>query len=326
MLRTFGPGCSPKPIDARQAGPPELANAVWIDLLEPTREEEALAEKIIGTNIPTRAEMLEIEPSSRLYEKDGVTFMTMSVIYGVKDCEPATDPVSFILTDTHLVTVRYIDPTPFLVFADHAYADQALTQDALTVLMRLIDAIVDRLADELEEAGRELETISMRIFDRAPRDRRGNPERRYEALMIRIGKVQRLLARLRESSVSTSRMLGFLASLDLMASRDSERRHVRSLVNDARALDDHSDFLAENLNFLLDASLGMIALEQNFVMKVFSIVAVVLMPPTLIAGIYGMNFKHMPELPHVWGYPWALGLMLLSAILPFWFARRRGWL
>ena len=325
MLRTFGPGCSPKPIDAREAVP-DVANAVWIDLLEPTREEEALAENIIGTNIPTRAEMLEIEPSSRLYEKDGVTFMTMSVIYGIKDCEPATDPVSFILTDTHLVTVRYIDPAPFLVFADHAYADHALTQDALTVLMRLLDAIVDRLADELEEAGRELETISMRIFDRAPRDRRRNPERRYEALMIRIGKVQRLLARLRESSVSTSRMLGFLGSLDLMAGRDSERRHVRSLVNDARALDDHSDFLAENLNFLLDASLGMIALEQNFVMKVFSIVAVVLMPPTLIAGIYGMNFKHMPELPHVWGYPWALGLMLVSAILPFWFARRRGWL
>jgi len=290
------------------------------------KEEEALAEKIIGGNIPTREEMMEIEPSSRLYETDGVTFMTMSVIYGIKDGKPATDPISFMLTDTHLVTVRYIDPTPFIVFSDHAYADSELTNDALTVLVRLLDAIVDRLADELEEAGRELEKISTQIFDRGPRQGTHNPERRYEALMIRIGRVQRLLSRLRESSVSTSRMLGFLGSLDLMGDRDSERRHVRSLVADARALDDHSDFLAENLNFLLDASLGMIALEQNFVMKVFSIVAVVLMPPTLIAGIYGMNFDHMPELKWLLGYPFALGLILVSAVLPFWFARRRGWL
>jgi magnesium transporter len=168
MLRLFGPGCSPKPIDARHAGP-DAAKAVWIDLLEPTREEESLAEKIIGTNIPTRAEMMEIEPSSRLYEKDGVIFMTMSVIYGVKDGRPATDPISFMLTATHLVTVRYINPTPFIAFADHAHADSELTQDALTVLVRLLDAIVDRLADELEEAGRELETISTQVFDRGPR-------------------------------------------------------------------------------------------------------------------------------------------------------------
>jgi magnesium transporter len=326
MLRVFGPGCPSKPIDAREAlGSAD--KAVWVDLLEPTKNEEAFAETLIGTNIPTREEMLEIEPSSRLYEKDGVVFMTMSVIFGISDNKPGTDPISFILTDNHLVTVRYIDPKPFVAFADHAYADDELTQDPLTVLTRLLDTVVDRLADELEEAGRELETISTQIFDRgSARSKRRNPERRYEALMIRIGKVQRLLSRLRESSVSTSRMLSFLGSLDLMGSRDSERRHVRSLFADARALDDQSDFLAENLNFLLDASLGMIALEQNFVMKVFSIFAVVFMPPTLIAGIYGMNFDHMPELKWLLGYPFALGVILLSAVLPYMIARRRGWL
>ena len=323
MLRVFGPGCPPKPIDAREAlGCAD--RAVWVDLLEPTKDEEAFAERLIGTNIPTREEMLEIEPSSRLYEKDDVVFMTMSVIFGIRDGTPATDPISFILTGKHLVTVRYIDPKPFLAFADHAYADEALTEDPLIVLTRLLDTVVDRLADELEEAGRELETISTQIFDRG--GRRRNPERRYEALMIRIGKVQRLLSRLRESSVSTSRMLSFLGSLDLMGGRDSERRHVRSLFADARALDDQSDFLAENLNFLLDASLGMIALEQNFVMKVFSVFAVVFMPPTLIAGIYGMNFDHMPELKWLLGYPFALGVILLSAVLPYLIARRRGWL
>ena len=121
-------------------------------------------------------------------------------------------------------------------------------------------------------------------------------------------------------------MLGFLAACDLMMEHDSQSRHLESLIADARALDDHSDFLAENLNFLLDASLGMITLEQNFVMKVFSVVAVVLMPPTLIAGIYGMNFKHMPELDWSWGYAWALGLMVVSAIVMYVVLRVRGWL
>ncbi|RIX26792.1 magnesium transporter CorA family protein [Sphingomonas edaphi] len=325
MLRLFGPGCSPKPIDAGDVAS-GLQHAVWVDLLEPTKAEEAVAEKIIGTNIPTREEMLEIEPSSRLYEKDGVFFMTMSVVFGIKDGEPATDPVTFMLTKSHLVTVRYIDPTPFVVFAEHAYAEAEDITDALGVLVRLLDAIVDRIADELEEAGRDIATISRQVFERHSNKRRRNPELRYEALMIRIGEMQRLLARLRESSVSTSRTLGYLGSLDIMGDRDSARRHVKSLLGDTRALDDHSDFLAENLNFLLDASLGMINLEQNFVMKIFSVVAVVLMPPTLIAGIYGMNFEHMPELKWVFGYPMSLALILASAILPYWWARRKGWL
>lgn len=325
MLRLFGPGCTASPVDARNAIA-GAEKAVWIDLLEPTREEEAVAEKLIGTNIPTRAEMQEIEPSSRLYEKDGAVFMTMSVLYGIDDGQPSTDPVSFILTDRHLVTVRYIEPRPVVAFIGHAHIEEELTQSPLTVLIRLLDAIIDRLADELENAGRELEAISNRIFERRTRERRRKPERRYEAIMLRIGAVQRLLARLRESSVSGSRMLGFLAACDSVNRHESQLRHIQSLIADARALDDHSDFLAENLNFLLDASLGMIALEQNLVMKIFSVVAVVLMPPTLLAGIYGMNFKHMPELQWLYGYPWAILLMLASAILPYLWARRKGWL
>jgi magnesium transporter len=325
MLRLFGPGCPPSPIADGEAAS-GIEQAVWLDLLDPTREEEALAEKLIGTNVPTREEMQEIEPSSRLYEKDGVAFMTMSVLYGIDQGRPSTDPISFLLTDKHLVTVRYIDPKPFIIFSGHALADEALTSDPVTVLIRLLDAIVDRLADELESAGRELEAISNHIFERRSRRERRNPELRYEALMLRIGEVQRLLSRARESSVSTSRMLGFLDATERMRGQTSHSRHLHSMIADARALDDHSDFLAENLNFLLDASMGMISLEQNFVMKIFSVVAVVLMPPTLIAGIYGMNFRHMPELSWAGGYPWSVALMLASAILPYWFARRRGWL
>lgn len=325
MLRLFGPGCPATPVDAADAGV-DLSRAVWIDLLKPTKEEERLVEQLIGTNVPTREEMQEIEPSSRLYERNGAVFMTMSVLYGVHGRKPSTDPISFILTDRHLVTVRYVDPAPFIAFADHCLADESVVKDPLLVLTRLLEAIVDRLADEFEEAGRELEAISSHIFERKTRRERRNPELHYEALMLRIGVAGRLIARARESSVSNGRMMSFLAAIERVQQQPAELRHLQSITEDLRALDDHSNFLAENLNFLLDASLGMITLEQNLVMKIFSVVAVVLMPPTLIAGVYGMNFEHMPELRWLFGYPFAIGLMLAFSIIPYWVARRRGWL
>lgn len=324
MLRLYGQDCPLGPVDAGDHDVP-LRGAVWIDLCEPTRKEEELVERLIGTNVPTREEMLEIEPSSRLFETNGAVFMTMSVLYGVHGSRPATDPISFILNDNKLITVRYVDPAPFIAFAEHCQVDKELVKDGLTVLTRLLEAIVDRLADEFEDGGRELEAISGHIFERKTRQRR-NSERQYEALMLRIGAVGRLINRARESSVSTSRMLSFLAALERVESQPNEQRHLQSIAEDLRALDDHSNFLAENLNFLLDASLGMITLEQNRVMKIFSVVAVVLMPPTLIAGIYGMNFKHMPELDWALGYPAALILILASAVIPYWLARRGGWL
>jgi magnesium transporter len=325
MLRLFGPDCSPQPVDsAHVSALPETA--VWIDLLEPTPEEERLAEKLVGTNIPTRAELSEIEPSSRLYQTRKGTFMTMSVLFGVTDGQPASDPVGFILTDRHIVSIRYIDPKPFIIFADHVYAEPDIAANPRTLLVRLLDAIIDRLADEFEAAGQEGESISRHIFEHHAHRSERRPELRLEALLMRIGKAQMLLAKLRETSVSATRLLTFLQSSDAMAQDDSPRRHVESLVADADALNDHSNFLGDNLTFLLDATLGLISLEQNNVMKIFSVFAVVFMPPTLIAGVYGMNFEHMPELKWLLGYPFAMALILASAVLPYWFARRRGWL
>ena len=201
-----------------------------------------------------------------------------------------------------------------------------LAQDSVSILVRLLDAIVDRLADELEATARDAESLSSRVFEHRSRTRADRKtELRLEALLLRIGQVQRLLAELRESALSTSRMLGFLSTSKLC--RESEQfAAVESLADDTRALLDHNDFLSGNLSFLLNASLGLITLEQNFVMKVFSVFAVVLMPPTLIAGIYGMNFEHMPELKWLVGYPMALGLIRVSAVVPYWLARRSGWL
>jgi magnesium transporter len=324
MLRVFGPDCPVPPIDpATVQALPE--RAIWVDLLKPTKEEEKLAEKLVGTNIPTREELAEIEPSSRLYQRNGTAFMTMSVLWGIDEGQPASDPIGFILTDKHLVTIRYVDPRPFVIFADHFYAEPELAPDSHTLFIRLLDAVVDRLADEFEIAGKDIDVISHQIFQR--HTHRGTaPELRLEALLMRIGKAQQLLARLRETSVSSTRLLTFLETTDAMAADEANRRHVRSLVSDAQALNDHSNFLGDNLTFLLDASLGLISLEQNDVMKVFSVFAVVFMPPTLIAGIYGMNFEHMPELKWLYGYPMSIVMILASAIIPYWYARRKGWL
>ena len=326
MLRLFGPDCSPAPVEVGTIDKIPK-DAYWIDLLEPTKQEEALAEQAIGQNIPTQDELAEIEPSSRLYVRRGALFMTASVLHGVTEKRPNSNPIGFILTDTQLVTVRYIDPKPLIVFADHLYGEPELASDALTILVRLLDALIDRLADELEAAGKEIELISGHIFEQ--RARRGSERRRsemrLEALLLRIGAVQQLLAEIRESTVSTSRMLNFLAASSRLKASD-HAGHVASLQEDVRALLDHSTVLADNLTFLLDASLGMIALEQNLVMKILSVFAVVFMPPTLVAGIYGMNFEHMPELNWLYGYPMAIGLIIAGAIIPYLIARRSGWL
>ena len=325
MLRLFGPDCSPGPIEAENCTSlPEAA--VWVDLLDPTKAEEALAEKFVGVNIPTRAELAEIEPSSRLYQRRGAAVMTMSVLFGVSDGKPDSDAIGFILTDKHLVTVRYTDPKPFVIFAEHLYSDPTMASDAATVLVRLLDAIIDRLADEFEDAGRGIEAISHQIFSHHNHRGRRSPELRLEAMLMRIGKSQQLLAKLRETSVSASRLLTFLSSIDAIEINSPQHRHVDSLVADTNALNDHSNFLGDNLTFLLDASLGLINLEQNNVMKLFSIFAVVFMPPTLVAGVYGMNFVHMPELKWLFGYPFALTLIAASAIIPMWWARRNRWL
>jgi magnesium transporter len=325
MLRTYGPGCDGSIVDAGESKIPD--DATWVDLEEPTAEEEALVERCIHLDVPTETEMAEIEPSSRLYERNGALYMTVSVLIGVEDGQPTTTPISFVLTDNRLVTVRYATPKPVRAFSEHARRDPDLVRDAPTALVRMLDSLIDRLADELETVSRDMEQLSSQIFHRDMDDRR-IPAARLTALLTRIGRTQTLLNRIRLSSVSTLRMLSFLSG----ASRFHEggtsdmRHHIASMSTDATSLSDHATFLSDSVTFLLDASLGLISIEQNAAMKLFSWAALVFLPPTLIAGIYGMNFKHMPELEWLGGYPFALALMLASAVLPVLYLRRRGWI
>ena len=324
MLRAYGPDCDGSIVDAAHQRIPK--DATWIDLEEPTEAEEKLVERCLGLNVPTREELVEIEPSSRLFERNGALYMTMSVLFGVEEGHPTSEPMGFVLSGNRLVTVRYVTSKPLRAFIAHVRQEPELAKDAMTVLYRLLDAIIDRLADELEELGSEIEKISHHIFEERSGNRRV-PTARLTALLTRIGRKQSLLARVRETAVSTSRLITFLSGSTRLAKEAPEHReHVASLAADTSSLIDHSAFLANNLTFLMDASLGLISIEQNAAMKLFSWAALIFLPPTLIAGIYGMNFEHMPELEWLYGYPAALTLILISAVLPLWILKRRGWI
>jgi magnesium transporter len=325
MLRTFGPSCDGSLLDSSNGT--IAPTATWIDLEEPTEAEEKAVEEALGIAVPTRADLSEIEPSSRLYENDGALYLTLSTLRGVEEGEPKTEPLGFVLTHDRLVTIRYASPKPVRAFISHVLRDPDLARDAPTVLVRLLDAIVDRLADELEVVGSEIEALSQRVFAPDVSERR-IPAAQLTRLLTQLGRAQSLLARIRETAVSALRLLSFLSGSARIQAADSgfAREHLGSLQTDASALIDHSAFLSNNLQFLLDAGLGLISVEQNAAMKLFSWAALIFLPPTLIAGVFGMNFRHMPELDWRLGYPMALALMVASAVLPMWYLKRRGWI
>lgn len=304
----------------------EAPAAVWVDLYSPSREEIAAAEAWLGLEIPTREEMEEIEISSRLYVEDGAYFMTASLISRTEAEEPVMAPATFVLSGRRLLTVRYSEPQPFVTFIQRAEKAAVGCTGGDTVLIALLEAIVDRLADILERASRDVETISRSIFQ--PHGTKASERGRdFQKLLSSIGRKEALVSNIRDSLMTLQRLSGFLAAAgtQVRMGKDSRTR-VKTLTRDVISLADHSAFLSQKINFLLDATLGMINIEQNAIIKIFSVAAVVFLPPTLVASIYGMNFEHMPEVHWQLGYPLALLLMVASAILPFWYFRRRGWL
>jgi magnesium transporter len=270
-------------------------NAVWIDLLNPTMEEDRAVERLAGIAVPTREDMQEIEISSRLYIENGARYMTATLMCQSDTDMPKTTPVTFILAGHRLVTVRYDEPKPFAL-VEHKLARSCMPGiSGEMVLMELLDAVIDRCADILERAGAEVDQVSHDIFE--PESERHGQAKRYSQILIAIGRKGDLTSKVRESLVSIGRVVTFLSAVveGVKWSKDM-REQLKTMQRDVVSLTDHSSYLSNKITFTLDAMLGVVNLEQNNIIKLFSVVAVVLMPPTLIASIYGMNFKMMPEL------------------------------
>jgi magnesium transporter len=299
---------------------------VWADLLAPSKAEEALIEAWVGVGIPTREEMEEIEISSRLYVENGALFMTATLPAQTDSDDPLMSPVTFALAGNRLITVRYHEPRAFETFPMRSEKVATGCTDGQTILMGLLEAIVDRLADVLERAGRDIDALSQDIFQSAE-TKASKRDRNFQRVLQTIGRKEGLASDIRDSLMTLQRLSGFLGNAFVQDKNSKDlRARVKVLTRDVMSLTDHVSFLSQKITFLLDATLGMINIEQNGIIKIFSVAAVVFLPPTLVASIYGMNFDVMPELNWAFGYPLALGLMVISAVLPFWYFKRRGWL
>ncbi|HEY9361411.1 MAG TPA: magnesium transporter CorA family protein [Xanthobacteraceae bacterium] len=300
-------------------------NAIWFDLVNPNLEEDKVVERQVGISIPTREEMQEIEVTSRLYSENGASYMTATLMCQSDTLTPKTTPVTFILSGHRLITVRYDEPRPFMIVGNKLarICPPAVTGEA--VLMDLLDAVIDRAADILERVGSEVDQISHDIFESEAEG--ADRTRSYNEILKAIGKKGDLASKVRESLVSIGRLLLYLANeADSMRWAKEARAQLRGMQRDVHSLSDHAAYLSNKIQFLLDAMLGVVTIEQNNVIKIFSVAAVALMPPTLIASIYGMNFRHMPELDWQLGYPIAIVLMLLASALPYFFFRWKKWL
>lgn len=301
-----------------------IKNIVWIDVLSPTQEEEAFLEIALGFSLPTRADMIEIELSSRLYSENGVYFMTATMIaHSDSDtAEPVLDPVTFVIWKHQLITIRYIEPQSFRLFNIQTEKLTAIHRDPPMLLIGLLDVTVDRLADILELVGHRLDTYSRTIFNKKQKTTKHD----YHQLMQQMGSIGDLNTKARESLVTFRRLLTFFSgTLDPKLERE-KLAHLTSITTDITALSDHASFLSTKINFLLDATLGMVNIDQNNVIKILSVAAVIFLPPTLIASIYGMNFHNMPELSWKYGYLFTMGLMFLATWVPYRYFKRRKWL
>lgn len=301
----------------------EAESVVWWDLINPDREEETGLEKHLGLELPTRDEMQEIEISSRLYSEDGGHFMTALIPSHTDADDAVIQPITFILVDHRLVTIRYTEPRAFTTFPQRAEKTGLGLTSGETILLGLLEAVVDRLADILERAGRDIDAISRSVFGQKGAETRKDAN--YKATLEEIGRKGDLTSNIRDSLATLERVLAFLGP-KMNTAKKEVRDQLKALVSDVRSLTDHSGFMAQKITFLLDATLGLINIEQNAIIKIFSVAAVVFLPPTLVASLYGMNFELMPELKWTFGYPFAIGLMILSAVLPYFYFKRRGWL
>lgn len=304
-----------------------LDDALWIDLDSPTEAEEDAVEAALGIDIPTREDMQEIEVSSRIYRERGALFLTAQVLASHDQRDTEIGPVTFVVLPKRLVTVHYHHPGSMRYFGDWASRHDTMLASGLAVLLELLEAVVDRLADILEGEARKHDALSKAIFAAH------RPSGKAETLPVvlqRIGRAEDLNAKVRESLGTLVRMVGYLVASPGTAEGPCvtalERTAANVLLEDIRSLREVAGVQSEKVRFLLDATLGVINIRQSDVIKIFSVVAFVFLPPTLIASIYGMNFKYMPELEWPWGYPMAVGMMVVSALVPYLLFRWKKWL
>ncbi|WP_439816159.1 magnesium transporter CorA family protein [Zavarzinia sp. CC-PAN008] len=301
--------------------------AVWIDLLQPTQAEEEAIEHAFQVDLPTRAKMQEIEMSSRLYQVDRIRYMAANVMSRADQPQAESEVIAFVLVPGVLITLRYSDPAAFTLFSARALRQRELCATAEVALAGLLEAIVDRAADVLEIQSSDLDRVSRAVFSRrATEARQGYQTVDLEDVLLRLGQIDDHTTKVQESIASLSRLLTFMGQAIVIETKKDYRARIKTLTRDAQSIGEHAKSLTDKSQFLLDATLGLINIQQTKIIKIFSVASTVFPAPTLIASIYGMNFQHMPELDWRFGYPLVILMMITSAVLPYLYFKRKGWL
>ncbi len=300
-------------------------DALWVDLIDPVHGEDRLVERHLNIEIPTREEMADIEPSEILYRENNARYMTARVLCSSDTENPKLIDVSFILTERTLVTVRYGEPRSFSMFTARSGKPGGCRHQPEAVLDGLIETIIDRAAEILGTIGTHIDRLSQTIFENEKKGKRRTAS--FRAALKSIGRKADVISKVRESMVSVERLLLFLsASMPRPQKTRGYQAEWRTTLRDVQSIEEHATFLSSKVQFLLDATLGLVSIEQNDVIKIFSVMSVIFLPPTLVSSLYGMNFRLMPELNWEYGYLWAIGLMILAAVVPYVFFRWKRWL
>ncbi|MBP6985704.1 MAG: magnesium transporter CorA family protein [Alphaproteobacteria bacterium] len=293
----------------------------WVDLFHPTSEEESFIESWLGVNIPTHDKMHEIEQSSRLYQHDQTLFMTLTMLTHADTPQPESHDVSFVIHNNILITTRYVNTQPFDL-SSHENISKDTYKNGSALLTWMLDKIIDHLADTLESIAKQVEETGRQIFD--TQDNSSTSPIKFRKVISSIGLHQNLLSITQEGLFSATRLLSFISEMPLFK-EPLEKKAVHSMMRDLPPLIEHATFLSNKINFLLDATLGMINIEQNTIIKIVSLATVVFLPPTLVASVYGMNFHSIPELQWEHGYPFAIILMVLAGFLPYAYFKFKKW-
>ena len=300
---------------------------VWIDLWEPTVEEAAFVQRTTSLHVPSREELSEIETSSRLRTDKGVLYLSMPAVYR-QDGVPVTTPLGFVLSAEHLITIRFAPLPAFETFKGEIREPDNVHPSSAGAFAGLLETAVDRMADVLEQVGGELDAISHNVFRRRDKTDKQQPARAENDLretMRAIGRAGDLISKIRDSLTGIGRIAPYTLGHCVSWMPHEVRTTLETLKADVTSLNDHDSYLSGKVQFLLDATLGLINIEQNNIIKVLTVASVIGIPPTLVASWYGMNFKTIPELDWAYGYPYVIALGLLSAILPVIIFRVKGW-
>ena len=308
---------------ASAAAPERLHEAVWIDLLAPTQAEIHEVEAATGLKAPTRDEVSAIEASSRLQRIGKALYLSTPLL--TLGEAPCLSPVGFILTDERLITVRFDRFGAFDTAMRDAGADAHIT--SLGVFTCAVEAVIDRLADGLEAAAAELDQLSRGIFHGSGHKRRpGKAELHQRQILSQVGRIGERASHVRDVLLGVGRIVPFVLEMQHTPAPDAIAARLKAARQDIVSLNDYEAHLANKVQFLLDAVLGYITISQNDIFKVLTVASIVGIPPTLMAGVYGMNFKAMPELSWAWGYPFGWAMIVVSALIPLAWFRWKGWI